>query len=112
VYNTGIGTEPPLRWKSTAFNVNYRVSTLRLYFDNPKGLRSAWVIPAPAIIGSLSAAGMSLGPGTIQQPSFPRALPQQESHSVGIARHGELSSFAPYFYDGCFARKCRATLDG
>jgi len=39
--STGIGTEP-LRWKSTAFNVDYQLSMVRFYFDNPKGLRSAW----------------------------------------------------------------------
>jgi hypothetical protein len=39
--DSGIGTEP-LRWKSTAFNVDYQLSMVRFYFDNPKGLRSAW----------------------------------------------------------------------
>jgi hypothetical protein len=39
--NTGIGTEP-LRWKSTAFNVDYPAARVRFYFDNPQGLRSAW----------------------------------------------------------------------
>jgi hypothetical protein len=37
----GIGTEP-LRWKSTAFNVDYQAATVRFFFDNPKGLRSRW----------------------------------------------------------------------
>ena len=39
--DAGIGTEP-LRWKSTAFNVDYQLSMVRFYFDNPKGRRSAW----------------------------------------------------------------------
>jgi hypothetical protein len=39
--NAGIGTEP-LRWKSTAFNVDYELSMVRFYFDNPKGARSSW----------------------------------------------------------------------
>ena len=38
---TGIGTEP-LRWKSSAFNVDYQAATVRFYFDNPNGMRSAW----------------------------------------------------------------------
>jgi hypothetical protein len=37
----GIGTEP-LRWESTAFNIDYQAATLRFYYDNPDGLRSAW----------------------------------------------------------------------
>lgn len=41
VNDTGTGTEP-LRWTSTAFNADYQASTLRFYFDNPQGLRSAW----------------------------------------------------------------------
>jgi hypothetical protein len=39
--NSGIGTEP-LRWKSTAFNVDYQAASVRFYFDNPHGKRSAW----------------------------------------------------------------------
>jgi hypothetical protein len=35
------GTEP-LRWLSTAFNVDYQAATLRFYYDNPQGTRSAW----------------------------------------------------------------------
>jgi hypothetical protein len=39
--SVGAGTEP-LRWESTAFNVDYQAATLRFYFDDPDGLRSAW----------------------------------------------------------------------
>jgi len=39
--SVGAGTEP-LRWESTAFNADYQAATLRFYFDNPDGLRSAW----------------------------------------------------------------------
>jgi chitodextrinase len=39
--SVGAGTEP-LRWESTAFNVDYQAATLRFYYDNPDGLRSAW----------------------------------------------------------------------
>jgi hypothetical protein len=35
------GTEP-LRWKSTAFNVDYQAATVRFYYDDPMGLRTAW----------------------------------------------------------------------
>lgn len=35
------GTEP-LRWKSTAFNVDYQAATIRFYYDNPSGTRSSW----------------------------------------------------------------------
>ncbi len=35
------GTEP-LRWSSTAFNVDYQAATLRFYYDNPQGSRSSW----------------------------------------------------------------------
>jgi hypothetical protein len=39
--SVGAGTEP-LRWESTAFNADYEAATLRFYYDNPDGLRSAW----------------------------------------------------------------------
>jgi len=39
------GTEP-LRWLSTAFNVDYQAATLRFYYDNPQGSRSAWNDPS------------------------------------------------------------------
>jgi hypothetical protein len=35
------GTEP-LRWVSTAFNVDYQAATVRFFYDNPDGSRSAW----------------------------------------------------------------------
>lgn len=37
----GAGTEP-LRWESTAFNLDYQAAVLRFYYDNPAGTRSAW----------------------------------------------------------------------
>ncbi|MBO0732952.1 MAG: hypothetical protein J2P49_01245 [Methylocapsa sp.] len=42
--NDATGTEP-LRWKSTAFNVDYQAAKVRFYFDNPKGVRSSWGDP-------------------------------------------------------------------
>lgn len=35
------GTEP-LRWESTAFNLDEQAATLRFYYDNPSGARSSW----------------------------------------------------------------------
>ena len=37
----GAGTEP-LRWKSTAFNIDYQASIIRFEYDNPYGKRSSW----------------------------------------------------------------------
>ena len=37
----GPGTEP-LRWESTAFNVDEQASRVRFYYDNPSGARSSW----------------------------------------------------------------------
>jgi hypothetical protein len=35
------GTEP-LRWLSTAFNIDYQAATLRFFYDNPEESRTAW----------------------------------------------------------------------
>jgi len=40
----GPGTEP-LRWQSTAFNIDDQAATVRFYFDDPGGARSAWGDP-------------------------------------------------------------------
>jgi len=39
--SVGAGSEP-LRWKSTAFNLDYQAAMVRFYFDNPQGARSSW----------------------------------------------------------------------
>jgi hypothetical protein len=39
--SVGAGTEP-LRWRSTAFNIDYQAATVRFYYDNPRGTRSSW----------------------------------------------------------------------
>jgi hypothetical protein len=39
--SVGAGTEP-LRWRSTAFNLDYQAATVRFYYDNPSGARSSW----------------------------------------------------------------------
>jgi hypothetical protein len=43
----GPGTEP-LRWESTAFNIDDQAATVRFYFDNPSGARSSWGDPTYA----------------------------------------------------------------
>jgi hypothetical protein len=35
------GTEP-LSWESTAFSVDFQAATVRFYYDNPSGSRTAW----------------------------------------------------------------------
>jgi len=35
------GSEP-LRWESTAFNLDSQAAKIRLYYDNPSGARSSW----------------------------------------------------------------------
>ncbi len=32
----------PLRWESTAFNLDYQAAMVRFYYDNPGGARSSW----------------------------------------------------------------------
>ena len=39
--DVGAGTEP-LRWRSTAFNVDFQAATVRFYYDDAQGRRSAW----------------------------------------------------------------------
>jgi hypothetical protein len=37
----GAGTEP-LRWLSTAFNIDFQAATVRFFYDDPKRSRNAW----------------------------------------------------------------------
>lgn len=39
--DVGEGAEP-LRWRSTAFNIDLQAATVRLFYDNPDGAREAW----------------------------------------------------------------------
>jgi hypothetical protein len=39
--SVGPGTEP-LRWLSTAFNMDFQAAMVRFYYDNPSGTRSEW----------------------------------------------------------------------
>jgi len=39
--SVGAGTEP-LRWQSTAFNIDYQAAMIRFYYDNPQGARASW----------------------------------------------------------------------
>lgn len=32
----------PLRWESTAFNLDYQAAMVRFYYDNPSGARTSW----------------------------------------------------------------------
>jgi hypothetical protein len=32
----------PLRWESTAFNIDFQAAMVRFYYDNPRGSRTAW----------------------------------------------------------------------
>ena len=41
------GSEP-LRWKSTAFNIDGQAAKIRFFYDNPSGARSAWNDPTYA----------------------------------------------------------------
>lgn len=58
--SVGAGTEP-LRWESTAFNIDYQAATVRFYFDNPQRARSQWGTRRTlrASRGAASAAGTS-----------------------------------------------------
>jgi hypothetical protein len=42
------GSEP-LRWESTAFNLDGQAAKIRLYYDNPSGARSSWGDPTYAV---------------------------------------------------------------
>ena len=37
----GVGSNP-LRWESTAFNIDYQAAFVRFFYDNPDGARSLW----------------------------------------------------------------------
>jgi hypothetical protein len=37
----GVGSEP-LRWQSTAFNIDYQAATVRFFYDNPQKTRTLW----------------------------------------------------------------------
>jgi hypothetical protein len=37
----GAGTEP-LRWESTAFNIDFQAATVRFFYDDPDGARNTW----------------------------------------------------------------------
>jgi hypothetical protein len=41
----GAGSEP-LRWKSTAFNMDVQAANVRFYYDDPNSLRTAWGDPS------------------------------------------------------------------
>jgi hypothetical protein len=57
----GAGTEP-LRWKSTAFNVDFQASIVRFYYDNPYGKRSSWGDAAYRPLDDWAAIGAWFSP--------------------------------------------------
>jgi hypothetical protein len=70
------GTEP-LRWESTAFNIDEQAATLRFYFDNPSGARTAWGDPTYAPCQTWESIGAWYSPypwGNAGQASYVRAV--------------------------------------
>jgi hypothetical protein len=77
--DAGMGTEP-LRWKSTAFNVDYAGAGVRFYFDNPQGKRTAWGD------SSYSACNNWLSIGGWFQP-YPWNNPGQNDYVQAVKNH-------------------------
>ncbi len=70
------GTEP-LRWESTAFNLDEQAATLRFYYDNPSGARSAWGDPTYTPCEKWESIGAWYNPypwGNARQASYIRAV--------------------------------------
>jgi hypothetical protein len=75
----GAGTEP-LRWQSTAFNVDEQAATVRLYYDNPNRARSSWGDPTYAPCQKWRSIGGWYRPyvwGNVAQAEYIRSV--QES---------------------------------
>ena len=81
------GTEP-LRWESTAFNLDEQAATLRFYYDNPSGARSPGAIQPTLRVKS----GRALGRGTIPTHGVtPGKLPTSElSAATSVVAFGPL----------------------
>ena len=70
------GTEP-LRWESTAFNVDEQAATLRFYYDNPSGARSSWGDPTYAPCQAWRSIGAWFRPypwGNAGQAAYVKAV--------------------------------------
>jgi hypothetical protein len=85
----GAGTEP-LRWRSTAFNLDWVIASERFEHDNPYGKRSAWGDPSYAPLDRLangSKAGcFSLSVASHWNP-YPWGNLGQLNYCSTVARH-------------------------
>ena len=70
------GTEP-LRWESTAFNIDEQAATIRFYYDNPSGARYSWGDPRYAPCQKWPSLGGWYRPypwGNASQASYIKAV--------------------------------------
>jgi hypothetical protein len=85
--SVGAGTEP-LRWESSAFNIDDQAATVRFYYDNPSGARSSWGDPTYAPCQKWRSIGGWYRPypwGNADQAGYARSV---QGH---LARHDWLS---------------------
>lgn len=78
------GTEP-LRWLSTAFNIDYQAATLRFYYDNPQKTRSGWNDPSYQPCQAWNSIGAWYSPypwGNAGQATYVAAVRQILSQRV------------------------------
>jgi hypothetical protein len=97
----GSGTEP-LRWESTAFNVDYQAATVRFYYDNPSGSRTAWndssYVPCQrwnSIGGWFAPYPWNTDPGQARYAASVRAILKQRVWAGGGFQHWRPSSLPP-----------------
>ncbi len=72
----GPGTEP-LRWESSAFNLDFQAAMVRFYYDNPSGARSSWGDPTYAPCEKWRSIGGWYHPypwGNARQASYIRSV--------------------------------------
>jgi hypothetical protein len=77
--SVGAGTEP-LRWESTAFNLDYQAAMVRFYYDNPSGARSAWGDRSYAPCQQANSIGGWFEP-------YPWGNPGQETYIANVRQH-------------------------
>lgn len=78
------GTEP-LRWLSTAFNIDYQAATLRFYYDNPEDTRSQWNDPSYRPCQQWKSLGAWFDPypwSNSGQATYVRSVRQLLAHRV------------------------------
>jgi hypothetical protein len=94
------GTEP-LRWQSTAFNMDYQAATLRFYYDNPQRTRTAWNDRSYRPCQKWNSLGGWFSPypwGNAGQKTYVRAVQQilgQRSWATGSFQTWSPSSLPP-----------------